>query len=212
MSIAEKLTTIANNLTSIFNKAKEQRDYEWWDEYQSVYWGGVKDVRKDWRYAFAGDGWNDSTYNPTKDINILSASDDMYTHSWVTDSKVPIKLSEYGGSKTFRNSELVTIRKLIVDEDTPMSQQFTNCGSLENLTIEGTIGTDANFQWCECLTLESMVSIIDALKYFVMDDPDNAYTCTIQFSDDCWDILKTNRPTPDAPTYFEIIGYKGWNT
>lgn len=210
MSIADRISTIANNLIRILNKGKEQRDYEWWDTYQTNL-GSI-----DCMYAFAGCGWRDNVYNPIRAISGNLRSDDMYAYSGITDTKVPIDLSNNtGGSKatkTFRNSELITIRKLIVSETTSMSSQFTNCECLENLTIEGTIGTDANFQWCEYLTLESMISIINALKNFTLDDPDNEFTCTVQFSDESLDILKSNYADDiETVSWFDVITYKGWN-
>lgn len=208
MSIAEKLATIAKNEQRVYDAGKAKRDYEWWSNYQLSFFGSEQ---VEWRYAFAGMCWSDATYNPIYDITILISSTDMYAYSAITDTKVAIT----GGSnaaKTFRNSNLCTIRKFIVDEGTPMNEQFTNCDSLENITIEGTIGKTANFQWCERLTPESMISIITHLKNFTTDDPDKAFTCSVQFHEDCWDnLVKNGGLSPNGNSWADYITDLGWN-
>ena len=59
---------------------------------------------------------------------------------------------------------LKTIEKLRVVEDTIANNTAFSCSALENITIDGTIGTSFNFQYCTKLTHESLMSIIDALQ------------------------------------------------
>lgn len=59
------------------------------------------------------------------------------------------------------NDRLVTIKKIIVSETTPISTWFNGCPSLKNLTIEGTIGQNGfNVQWSTKLSKASWVSIM----------------------------------------------------
>ena len=59
---------------------------------------------------------------------------------------------------------LRTVRKLTVGENTEFNQTFTGCTALENLTMGGTIGQNG-FDVSPCpLTVESLLSIINALK------------------------------------------------
>lgn len=64
----------------------------------------------------------------------------------------------------FSCGELAHIEKLIVNKDATFSSTFTYCRSLEDVTIEGTIGSNVDFQYCTKLTHESLMSIIDALE------------------------------------------------
>jgi hypothetical protein len=67
---------------------------------------------------------------------------------------------------TFQGCQsLHTIEAFRVSEDSMFDSTFRNCFSLENLTIEGTIGQNGfNVQWSTKLTHDSLMSIINALK------------------------------------------------
>lgn len=207
MTTAEMVLRGKTDIDEVYEAGKAQRDYEWWDMYYD-------NLFTSFEYAFSGFGWRDDTYNPKHAIVTTSSCDNMYYYSGVTDTKVTIDLSRASSAatKTFRYSDLVTIRKFIVHEKLYMSTQFTNCYCLENLIIEGTIGTNANFQWCECLTLESMISVITHLKNFTTDDPDKAFTCTVQFDEGCLDNLVENGGlSPNGNSWTDYITDLGWN-
>ena len=58
-----------------------------------------------------------------------------------------------------------TIDKVIVVPGTGWSYQFQSCTNLENLTIEGTIGTTGmNLQWSTKLSKASITSVVNALS------------------------------------------------
>ena len=173
-TIQEKLETMAANEQKVFDAGKGKGVYEWWDYYQTHQW--LDDAtgkatrsgdRISYGYAFAGIGWDDKNYNPIRDINATHASYDMFAHSGITDTKVAINIAnpDKAGNtyNTFRNAAwLKTVRKFIINELQSMDGQFTNCKRLENLTIEGTIGRDANFYWCP-LTRKSILGVFDHL-------------------------------------------------
>lgn len=169
MSIAENVKTIVDNQHSVVYEAgKAQRDYEWWDYYQKQYHGTqYEKPRGSYLYAFAGYAWTDEVYNPIREINATDHASLIFAYSSITDTKVPVRIT--GGTTKNRGQafysaiNLVTVRKFIVDEITPMNAQFTDCAKLQNLTIEGTIGKNANFQWCP-LTRASIESVINALS------------------------------------------------
>lgn len=207
MTIAEKLTTIFKNLTRIFNKGKEQSVYEWWDEYQNT---------NDYMYAFAGQNWTDDTYNPIRDIEATTRSTSIFAYSDITDTKVSVIIASNTSAnklKTFASaSHLVTIRKFVVNELIDMSAQFGGCSKLLNLTIEGKIGTNANFQWSP-LTLESAISVINALKNFNNpEDQSGMFTCTVQFADVTWGLLDADPHPSGDGTWRDYLAYIGWNT
>ena len=61
-------------------------------------------------------------------------------------------------------SQLVTIDKIILNENNVFSNWFHSCFKLENLTIEGTIGkNEFDVKDCTKLSGKSIVSIIEAL-------------------------------------------------
>lgn len=69
--------------------------------------------------------------------------------------------------KLFNSCSLLhTIDTLVVSEDSKAINFFGGCKSLANITIEGIIAQNANFQDCP-LTHDSLMSIINALKNFV---------------------------------------------
>ena len=62
MSIAEKLTTIAENEQKVYKAGKKSQYDEFWDVYQS------NGTRKDYNHAFGGRGWNKETFKPKYDL------------------------------------------------------------------------------------------------------------------------------------------------
>lgn len=62
MSIAEKLTTIAENEQKVFDSGKQAEYDKFWDGYQE------NGNRTDYQYAFTGKYWNNETFTPKYDI------------------------------------------------------------------------------------------------------------------------------------------------
>lgn len=118
-------------------------------------------------YAFYGEGWNDITYNPKHPIICSGTAYSVFNGSQITDTKVPIDIIQASSvSGIFSGcTELKTITKLKVDKATGyVTNMFTGCVNLENITIEGTIGkNNFNVQACTKLTHDSLMSIINAL-------------------------------------------------
>lgn len=187
MAIADKLQTIAEKQQQVYDagfaagsatggdteeaynngfeagKKAEQSDF--WDIFQQ------NGNRKEYSRAFysssrANSGWNDDNYNPKYPIIVSgTSSPNTFWASLITDTKVPIivrdNASAYG---LFGSSAVHTVRKLVL-EGTVFSWQytFTDCGLLENITIEGNIYTSLSFLNSSKLTKESLMSIINAL-------------------------------------------------
>lgn len=169
MSIAEKLHTIAENEQRVYEAGKaygetvgKKAQYdEFWDSFQ---WNGT---RTDWNNGFYGKGWNDVTYNPKYPIapGAGNTGNWLFSYSNVTDTKVSVDLSKTSSQNTFCYCYyLVTIRKMIVSENTNFSMMFNECRVLENLTIEGVIGTAIDIHWSTKLSKASITSVINALS------------------------------------------------
>lgn len=201
IALNEKLTAIAENEQRVFEAGKAKQECEWWERYQSIYVNGNRLAdRNNYLYAFAGTGWDDTTYNPIRTIKPSANAQNIFSLSNITDTKVDVDLA-YGGTtpnciNVFTNARaLVTVRKLIVDELTNMANQFTSCAALENLTIEGTIGQNFNAQWCP-LTEESILSVVTHLS-----DTTSGLTCTFKstaveaaFTTEEWNALVATKP------------------
>lgn len=180
MSIAEKLTTIAENQQRVYDAgyAKGQAEggggnydegYEdgqkaeydrFWDLFQNY------GKRSHYAYAFAYNGWTDENYNPKYPIDYTNTNGIGNMFVWtrgITDTKVPITAN---GScvNAFSNSEIKRIPKLIFRGATNVNNMFLSATKLEELYCEGEIALSISFAQSNLLTNESVQSIIDCLK------------------------------------------------
>lgn len=162
MSIEEKLITIAENEPKVYKAGQKAECNKFWEIYQD------KGKRRNYANAFVGQGWSDETFNPKYDIVCSDNGYACMSYSLITDTKVNIDVSKSANSKNFFQAStlLKTIRKLFVSEKTVFTNMFSNCLSLENITIDGVIDADVSFGDCPKLTHESLISIINALKTF----------------------------------------------
>lgn len=101
-----------------------------------------------YQYSFAGSGWNDSTFQPTKDINVISGAAHMFYNNKIVDLAgifknlgVKLNLSNCTGrtqqmfayAYELQTVPFLDLRK--VDPGYTMSSMFASCGKLH--TIEG---------------------------------------------------------------------------
>lgn len=190
MSIAEKLTKVAENVQKVYEAGQEDGKKtaydEFWDTYQE------KGSRTSYVYAFGGVGWDEKTFKPKYSMKPKSATY-MFAQSYANLDSVVLDTSNltngaymfqtYYGSTLptiniskitvtynlaymFAYSYLVTIEKLIVSENTAfVNTMFTNATRLENITFEGTIAKSGlDLSPCTKLTKESITSVINALS------------------------------------------------
>jgi hypothetical protein len=206
MTIAEKLTKIADNEQKVYDAGYErgyhdgeivgggsydeafaegkQAEYDaFWKAYQN---NGTRD---NYQYgAFGGDGWVDELFKPKYkikakynyqmfygcrlteilDIDFSEASDMQSTFSVCYYLE---HIGEIAAIKSKNNKsafhackKLKTIDKLIVNSAATFDSTFYQCEALENITIEGEIGNDINFQWSTKLKAASIESIVNHLS------------------------------------------------
>ena len=164
MTGAEKLTQIAENEQRVFDAGKQAEYDAFWDAYQLNGNRGVYEA------AFAGQGWNDETFNPKYPIVVTGSSWNMFYSCNVKDGYDILKNMDFSKctmlSSTFaqchmkhlgtidcRNVKSVsnlfyharslqTIDKIIVDADNTFSSLFDNTLSLENVAFDGEIGNN----------------------------------------------------------------------
>lgn len=235
MSIAEKLTTIAENEQKVYEAGKKADRSEFYDAYIS---GGM-------RNAFSGTSWNKKTFYPTRDFLAgtycfqyhnwwagdlydlaarmeecgvkFTAVDPTQTFMYAHITRVP-KLDSSSfittlADRTFHDARfLVTIDEWILGERTAgFANSFYNCTALKNITVSGVIPSTINFSPCP-LTVESLKSIISCLKDYSTQTP---FTQTLTLKDSCKTALQADTETVEfngqSYTYFNLISAKGWN-
>lgn len=201
MSIAEKLTTVAENVPKVYEAGAKSEYDEFWDNYQNY---GKK---THYTYGFAGEGWTNETFKPKYDIVPSNTAVSIFAYSSIQGSLIDI-LEEQGVkldfSKMTSNSlnnifyyaskitelpdidlsnttqttissmfahckALKTIKSLTIPTTVKdVTGIFSNCTSLENIEISGTLMCKGiNLQWSANLSHDSIMSIINAL----MDEP-----------------------------------------
>ena len=149
-----------------------------------------------------------SSISPTTSTNNMFSDTSLVT---LPDIGLPA-MTAHGDSFSY-SQQLVTIEVLRCTEETTFSVgTFTACWSLKNITIEGVIGKSIRFPSAP-LTIESMKSIISALKNYTGTDSEGTYTLTL--IDTCKTALQADTETVELDgvsyTYFELITAKGWN-
>ena len=207
MSIAEKLTTIAENEQKVYDAGKEAELKKVWDVFQQ------NGNRTAYVSAFYGGNFTNETFYPTH--NIVCAGDAnkaFYNFSYGEPFSLTQRLKDCGvyldtsqanlisnmfawssmlteiptidlRGLTSRNitratalfnrcTNLITIEKLILEEDIIIQDWFVNDYALENITIDGTIGQNGfDIHYSTKLSKGSLVSIINACKKDVTASP-----------------------------------------
>ncbi len=193
MSLAKKLTTIAKNEQKVFEAGKQTEYDMFWDAHQKNgqrtdydgAFGGWLPVNFRPKYSMYVDNarymfrmcrgtkfdlverlkqmdvildfsncsnfrctFNMSSFTRVGEINISKAAETDYIFGYAT--------------------SLITIDNLIFDENGILkgrNNEFHYCTELQNIKITGVIGQNGwNFNYCEKLTHDSLMSIINALK------------------------------------------------
>ena len=214
MSIAEKLTLIAENEQKVydagFEKGKasggsgydegfadgKKAEYDaFWDQYQQ------NGLRTHYAYAFAGGGWTAEIFKPKYALDNITNAQYMFNCfdmfqtelydlkqgledmgiAWDT-SKAPdithmfsnarigvVPTMDCSGCKAIaiflQSAKVHTIEKMIVFEELVFNANaFTGAKELRNISFEGIIGSNIDFQACTLLTRASIESIITHLS------------------------------------------------
>ena len=188
MSIAEKLTAVAQNVPKVFEAGKKAQYDEFWDSFPA---------NPDGTYLFSGDMWNDVTFKPKRNIELKNGANGLFYNNGCKNIKealekcgVTLNMSQVTGANncfsyastselpaldlsnisSVQNvfayaQNLVTVKSVRFKDGATFSNAFTNCKSLKNITILGTIsGNGFNVSPCTELTAESLYSIVEALS------------------------------------------------
>lgn len=138
MSIAEKLTTIAENEQRVFDAGKTAEYDRFWDSCQQ------KGARTDYRYAFCYASWHSTNFYPKYDINPMGDATSMFAAicwgSWT-----PFSLK-----KRLENCGVT----LDTSQVTNATQMFNSCKftELPIMDISNVTTTGGMFSYCDVLT------------------------------------------------------------
>lgn len=192
MTVAEKLTKIAENEPKVYEAGKQDYYDKFWDALQ---FNGKRTL---YNYAFMHGSWTAELLKPkytvkakqasymfsNNTVSNLDLSDPIYDFSncisyaqWLDSSSV-VKVPKIDASKVsqscyymFNNAtKLETIVELAlpvtaITYGQATKNTFQNCTSLKNITVTGTIAnTGFDLHWSTNLTIESLTSILTALS------------------------------------------------
>lgn len=151
------------NITATYHKSwGMQTEYDrFWDAYQNN--GNVVEGYG----MFSGNQWTDETYQPKHPIKV-SLGTQLFRNARITDIVVPVDISGAVGNMYFNSCiNLVTIPKLIVNEDTTFLTAFAFCTNLKEIRFEGTIGKSLDIHWSTKLSAESYENIFKCMTVTV---------------------------------------------
>lgn len=160
MSIAEKLTTVAENQQRVFDAGKKAEYDAFWDVHQSN--GQARN------YSNRFYSWDTENYKPKYPIIVQAngSCQNCFAFSNITDTIVDITFQSGCDVQYFfqRCSKLETVRKIICSKTAKLSGIFYQCSALKNVTFEGEIGYGFDVSSSSVITHDSLMSIINALE------------------------------------------------
>lgn len=183
MSVAEKLTTVAENMPKVLESGKRAERYLFWDKYLSAPY---------WAYKFAGQGWLNSTFQPTRDIVVSGSANGLFRETGISnltkclaDNNVILDVSGVtNAGYLFGFSSSIIHISMKISEPNEVSSiafvgtSFQSCTNLTTLSITGMLGTNGlDLHWSTNLEKESLVGIIDILQ----DKTSEGGTWTVTF-------------------------------
>jgi hypothetical protein len=190
-TIDEFVTRVKNNTPLVYEKGKTEGVEEGLDTainaqeeflenqpqtYYDTFWDALqkKGQPTNYQYVFAFNRFYSDdidAYNPKYDIKIYDnvTTAGTYTFAQSTrliDTKVVIYANNHSIAGMFSGAKnLKTIRKLVINPKTVVTNVFDNCSALEELNVEGTIGQNGfDVHWSTLLNKASIESIINALS------------------------------------------------
>lgn len=157
MSIAEKLTTIAENEQKVYNAGAKSEYDKFWDACQQ------NGNRVAYTNGFSGQSWTDETYNPKYEIVANSAAgvNALFLYSLITDVKVPVVLKNTTTQNTFASASIKRIPLIKLQGNVKFVTSFSS--GLEYVRFEGMIENSIGFGGATKLDRGSIENIIGCL-------------------------------------------------
>lgn len=202
--IADKFITIAENVPKVYDAGKTAEYDRLWDNLT------VNGTRKGYDYAFCGEGWNDDIFNIPLKYLPLKPTNAQYMFRGCSATVIPsvdftncstLNLT-YGYA---RDAITIGTVKLRSDGTNTLTNPFTYCDELQNITFDGVIGNSLSFGRSSKLSSESIDNIIDHLA-----DLTGATAQTITFNSSSGTILNGNYKN-EGVTRREKMTSLGWD-
>ena len=163
MSIAEKLTAIAENVPKVYEAGQKSEQDRFWDSYQNK--GGAVNGT----YMFSGYAWNDEIFNPKYPIILSKGGTGLFSFTKLTDIKVMVDATATSDvTHLFNWGQSIKIIPLFrVSVNNIYTNWFNYCISLEEIQFEGTIGKSLDIHWSTKLSAESYENIFKCMTVTV---------------------------------------------
>jgi hypothetical protein len=194
MSIAEKLTTIAENQQAVYDAGKQADRDAFWDEIQDYgnrtayqmafkYWGSEY-TRPKYKIATADISDLNNTFMYCKNLKkVESAYFDFSNHPTGSSANsqsanylfygcnnleeiedIGIPAESYYYYAFMQCGKLHTIAVIRSTATTWFTDAFNSCYALANVTFEGVVGQNINLSWSTKLSHDSIMSLINCLE------------------------------------------------
>ena len=235
MDIAERTLQLKEDFDKVYDAGKKSEYDAFWDEYQS------NGSRRNYKYGFAGAGWDNNTFNPKYDI-VASTALGMFQESGITDlvgilNRNDVKLTITGTGATtniFYGSKVTELPELDLSSVSSYGSAFYNCTALTRiekikLNSSGNQTCASAFYNCSKLTditfegvigrdmnLSACPLTVSSLKSVIQALKQfDAYTYTVTFKSSDFSKLEAEGATAEyngvACTWRELIDNKKWN-
>jgi hypothetical protein len=198
MSIAEKLSTIAENEQKIYDAGRQAERVEIWENIQR------NGARKAYTYGFAGGSWKDTTYFPIYDIvcDGTNAANHMFLYNdGVTDVKVTVILKNTVTTNSFASSGIKRIPLIKLVGNVRLNTAFDGASVLEYIRFAipedypdenlSRIQNDVNFKDSKLLDRGSIENIVGCLSKTVTGKTLTVSNTAVTnaFTEDEWEAL-----------------------
>lgn len=233
MDVSKKALFATENMQRVYKAGKDKEWSDFWDVFQqngertnyerAFHDNPFTDVNFKPKYDIIAKGslsyafWGAQVTDLAKTLSDLGvvldtsgATSFSYTFYGCASSTLPVidtRNANEINNLCISMPNLVTIEELILRDDgsqTFGNQNFSGCSNLENLKVTGKIGnTFQYYNGSGKLTVESMVSIIDALVDYSKDT--SGTTRLLELN-----AMNLNRLQANRPEYIAIATEKGW--
>lgn len=164
MSIAEKLTTIAENMQYVYDEGYAAHLKWFWDKMLNN--GNAANYIQRFR-RWTNVAIYEPNHNITHSTSAPESAQETFRDAFFTDLKVDNVFSDVSVlTNTFYNcTKLVNARTLHVTEKTSYTSPFGLCSALEEVRFNGTIGKNGlSFSSCTKLSKDSHINTIEHLS------------------------------------------------
>lgn len=239
MSIADKLTTIAENEQKVYDAGFEAGKSQGGDSHYDLFWDNYQNYgnRKVYTYAFAKEGWNNETFNPKYPIKVIGDGSYMFDSASFSDFDFVergINLDTSGAtSLTYLCREtkgIIRIGEIDCSGCKDLNRLFYQCPieTIDNFIVHETLTYSSTFAGAlnlKNITIKGVIGksfstlmkglTVASMKSIInalkdYSGTDNEYSYSVKFADDRWAALEADSTAPTGTTWAEYVDSLGW--